>query len=164
MAHVRRKFETALQSTSEAQIALDYIALLYMHEANLQEEGAEHERIRDELCAKTYPILRQMEEWMKTAISKCTPKSSIGKAISYAFGMRPRISRYCKEGYYQIDNNGIENAIRPIVLRRKNNLFSGNDSVAEDNCICYTLISAAVCKPVLNLTDGLLQHWRKSLI
>ncbi|MDP4269607.1 MAG: transposase, partial [Bacteroidota bacterium] len=48
--------------------------------------------------------------------------------ISYAFGMWPRISRYCKEGYYHIDNNGVENAIRPITLGRKNYLFSGNDS------------------------------------
>ena len=58
--------------------------------------------------------------------------------------MWPRISRYCKEGYFNIDNNGIENAIRPIKLGLKNYLFSANNSGAEDNCIFYTLIGSCL--------------------
>ena len=144
MAHVRRKFENALTTTPEAKPALDYIALLYMLEGNLRAEGADWEQIRREREEKAYPILQQMEAWMKQAFNSCTPKSPLGKAISYAFGMWPRISRYCKEGYYQIDNNGVENAIRPLVVGRKNYLFSGNDSGAEDNCIFYTLLGSCL--------------------
>lgn len=58
--------------------------------------------------------------------------------------MWPRISRYCKQGYFQIDNNGVENAIRPIALGRKNYLFSANDSGAQDNCIFYTLLGSCL--------------------
>jgi len=144
MAHVRRKFETALVTTPEAQKALDYIALLYMLEGNLKAEGADHEHIRKEREQKAYPILQHMENWMKQTYNSCTPKSPLGKAISYAFGMWPRICRYCKEGYYHIDNNAVENAIRPITLGRKNYLFSGNDSGAEDNCIFYTLLGSCL--------------------
>ena len=144
MAHVRRKFENALVTTPEAQKALDYIALLYMLEGNLKAEEASYEQIRKEREQKAYPILQQMECWMKQTYNTCTPKSPLGKAISYAFGMWPRISRYCKEGYYQIDNNGVENAIRPIALGRKNYLFSGNNNGAEDNCIFYTLIGSCL--------------------
>ena len=144
MAHVRRKFETALVTTPQAQKALDYIALLYMLEANLKEEGADYEQIRKEREQKAYPILQQMESWMKQTFNNCTPKSPLGKAISYAFGMWPRISRYCKEGYFHIDNNAVENTIRPITLGRKNYLFSGNDSGAEDNCIFYTLLGSCL--------------------
>ncbi len=144
MAHVRRKFENALLTTPEAQKALDYISLLYMLERNLEEEKADYEQIRKEREQKAYPILQQMENWMKQAYNSCTPKSPLGKAISYAFGMWPRISRYCKEGYYQIDNNGVENAIRPIALGRKNYLFSANNNGAEDNCIFYTLIGSCL--------------------
>ena len=144
MAHVRRKFENALVTTPEAQKALDYIALLYMLEGNLKAEEASYEQIRKEREQKAYPILQQMESWMKQTYNSCTPKSPLGKAISYAFGMWPRISRYCKEGYYQIDNNGVENAIRPIALGRKNYLFSGNNNGAEDNCIFYTLIGSCL--------------------
>jgi len=144
MAHVRRKFENALTTTPEAQKALDYIALLYMLEGNLKEEGADYEQIRKEREEKAYPILQQIENWMKQTYNCCTPKSPLGKAIGYAFGMWPRISRYCKEGYFHIDNNAVENAIRPITLGRKNYLFSGNDSGAQDNCIFYTLIGSCL--------------------
>ncbi len=144
MAHVRRKFETALTTTPQAQKALDYIALLYMLEGNLKEQGADYNQIREEREQKAYPILQQMESWMKETFRNCTPKSPLGKAISYAFGMWPRISRYCKEGYFHIDNNAVENTIRPIVLGRKNYLFSGNDSGAEDNCIFYTLLGSCL--------------------
>lgn len=81
---------------------------------------------------------------MKQTFKSCTPKSPLGKAISYAFGMWPRISRYCKEGYFHIDNNAVENTIRPITLGHKNYLFSGNDAGAEDNCIFYTLIGSCL--------------------
>jgi len=144
MAHVRRKFENALVTTPEAQKALDYIALLYMLEENLRHEEADHEQIRKKREQKAYPILQQMESWMRQTYNSCTPKSPLGKAISYAFGMWIRICRYCKEGYYHIDNNAVENAIRPITLGRKNYLFSGNDSGAEDNCIFYTLLGSCL--------------------
>jgi transposase len=144
MAHVRRKFETALATMPEAKQALDYIALLYMLEGNLKAEGADYEQIRKERQEKAYPILQQMESWMKQTYNNCTPKSPLGKAISYAFGMWTRVSRYCKEGYFNIDNNGVENSIRPITLGRKNYLFSGNDSGAEDNCIFYTLLGSCL--------------------
>ena len=144
MAHVRRKFETALTTTPQAQKALDYIALLYMLEGNLKAQGADDEQIRKERELKAYPILQQMESWMKQTYNNCTPKSPLGKAISYAFGMWPRISRYCKEGYFHIDNNAVENTIRPIALGRKNYLFSGNNNGAEDNCIFYTLLGSCL--------------------
>ena len=97
MAHVRRKFENALVTTPQAQKALDYISLLYLLERNLEDEKADYEQIRKERDQKAYPILQQMENWMKQTYNSCTPKSSLGISISYAFGMWPRISRYCKE-------------------------------------------------------------------
>lgn len=144
MAHVRRKFEQALSTNPEAQKMLDYIALLYMLEGNLKEERASHEQVRKERKEKAYPILQQMERWMEQTYNNCTPQNLLGKAIRYAFGMWPRISRYCKEGYFEIDNNGVENAIRPITLGRKNYLFSGNNDGAEDNCIFYTLLGSCL--------------------
>lgn len=144
MAHVRRKFENALIHSPQAQKGLDYIGLLYMLEANLKEEEAGYEQKQKERMAKAYPILQQMEYWMKQEYNATTPKSPLGKAISYAFGMWPRISRYCNDGRFEIDNNGVENAIRPIALGRKNYLFAGNDDGAQDNCIFYTLLGSCL--------------------
>ncbi|MDR1402729.1 MAG: transposase [Tannerellaceae bacterium] len=78
-----------------------------------------------------------MERWVKQVFNTITPRSPLCKAISYAFGMWPRISRYCSDGRFEIDNNDIENAIR-AAPGRKNCLFSGNDGGVEDNCIFYT--------------------------
>jgi hypothetical protein len=144
LAHIRRKFENALDYSPKAQKGLDYIGLLYMLEANLKAEGADYGQIRSERMEKAWPILQQMEHWMKLVFNTITPKSPLGKAISYAFDMWPRISRYCNDGRFQIDNNGIENAIRAIALGRKNYLFSGNGSGAEDNCIFYTLLGSCL--------------------
>lgn len=144
MAHVRRKFEHALTTDPQAQKALDYIQLLYTLEANLKAEGADAERIRGEREEKAWYILQQMEEWMQNVFPQCTPKSPLGKAISYAFGMWPRISRYCKDGRFDIDNNGIERSIRPWAIGRKNYLFSGNNKSAEDHCVFYSLLGS--CK------------------
>ena len=144
MAHVRRKFENALVYSPKAKTALEYIALLYVLEANLKGENADFEQIRRQREEKAFPILREMEARMQRTYNNCTPKSPLGKDISYAFGMWPRISRYCKDGRFQIDNNGIENAIRPIALGRKNYLFAGNDLGAEDCCVFYTLLGSCL--------------------
>lgn len=158
MAHVRRKFETALKSFPEAQKGLDYIALLYMLEANLEDQEADYQSIAKQRMEKAYPILQHMENWMKQTYNKITPGSLLGKAIEYAFGMWPRICRYCSDGRFRIDNNGIENAIRPIALGRKNYLFAGNDDGAEDNCIFYSLLGSCIQAKV----DP--EHWLISVL
>src|SRR3712207_7540114 len=65
---------------------------------------------------------------MQDAYLKVLPKSRTGKAIEYTFSLLPRLSRYVNDGRVNIDNNLIENAIRPLALGRKNYLFCGNDA------------------------------------
>lgn len=100
MAHVRRKFEGAIAHFSQAQIALDYIVLFYMLEANLKEEAADTEEIHRQREEKAYLILQQMEHRMKETYNRCTSKSSFDRAIDYAFGMWSRISRYAKMDFF----------------------------------------------------------------
>lgn len=66
--------------------------------------------------------------------------------ISYTYTLLPRLSRYVNDGRINIDNNLIENAIRPLALGRKNWLFCGNDASAHRAAIVYSLIST--CKNV----------------
>lgn len=72
------------------------------------------------------------------------PKSRMGKAIEYTYSLLPRLSRYVNDGRIEIDNNRIENTIRPLALGRKNYLFCGNDASAYRAAIVYSLI--ATCK------------------
>ena len=81
---------------------------------------------------------------MQDAYLKVLPKSRTGKAIEYTFSLLPRLSRYVNEGRVNIDNNLIENAIRPLALGRKNYLFCGNDASAYRAAIVYSLIGT--CK------------------
>jgi transposase len=85
-------------------------------------------------------------------------KSKIGKAISYALGMWHRIERYIEDGKYEIDNNWVENSIRPVALGRKNYLFAGSHDAAQRAAMIYSLL--ATCKknnvePSAWLTDVL---------
>ena len=85
-----------------------------------------------------------MEQWLKENINQVLPKSAIGEAIAYTLKLWPRLVRYAEQGRFQIDNNLIENSIRPVALGRKNYLFAGSHHAAEQAAIIYSLL--ACCK------------------
>ena len=88
------------------------------------------------------------------------PKTRMGKALAYTYALLPRLGRYVLDGRYHIDNNGIENAIRPLALGRKNYLFAGNHEAAVRGAIVYSLFSsckAAGIEPRVWLEDILMR-------
>lgn len=113
-------------------------------EKEADDAGMSHEQ-RMELRRKvSYPAILSFERWMKDTYPSVTPNSRIGKAISYTFGILPRLSVYVNDGRINIDDNLIENAVRPMCLGRKNYLFCGNDAAAYRAAIAYSLIGS--CK------------------
>ena len=68
----------------------------------------------------------------------------MGRTLVYTSTLLPRLGCYVLDGRYNIDNNGIENAIRPLALGRKNFLFAGNHDAAVRAAIVYSLFSS--CK------------------
>ena len=74
---------------------------------------------------------------------KVLPASLIGKAINYTVGMWPRLERYITDGRFEIDNNLIENTIRPIALGRKNYLFAGSHQAAQNAALIYSVVATA---------------------
>ena len=81
---------------------------------------------------------------MNSVSGRFTPNSRMGKALVYTYTLLPRLSRYVLDGRYHIDNNGVENAIRPLAIGRKNYLFCGNHDAAIRAAIVYSLFSC--CK------------------
>ena len=142
MAHARRKFEAIRDSSPEARKVLDYIAVLYMLEANLKERKAGHDEIRAERQEKAVPILDVLKKLMEKYKTVDTPQSTLTKACNYAIERWDGLCRYCEEGYYDIDNNIVERSIRTITLGRKNWLFVDNDESARDTAIYLTLIGS----------------------
>ena len=64
--------------------------------------------------------------------------------IGYTYNLWPRLVRYIDDGRFQIDNNLIENTIRPVALGRKNYMFAGSHDAAQNAAIIYSLL--ATCK------------------
>lgn len=90
------------------------------------------------------PIFDQLEKWIETTYPKVLPKSRMGQAIAYAYQLWPRMRNYLKDGRLKIDNNLAENAIRPIVLSRKNFLFCENHEAVQNTAIICSLLAS--CK------------------
>lgn len=145
MAHIRRKFEAALKENQVlAEFALSQIQLLYRLERKADQENisSEERAVMRQQFAR--PIIESLEVWMEKTYPTVLPKSDIGKAIGYAYGLWNRMKNYLNDGRIKIDNNLIENAIRPIALSRKNFLFAGNHQAAENTAVICSLLTT--CK------------------
>lgn len=133
LAHGRRYFEKALDNDkSRAGYAMEQIQQLYAMERKIRERNTDTRVIKRYRQMYASPILKKMEDWMKQQQLHVLPKSAIGKAIAYNLNVWTNIRRYTEDGRYQIDNNLIENTIRPLALDRKNYLFAGSHHSAQN--------------------------------
>ena len=146
-AHARRKFVDALNENNRlATEALCFIRKIYKVESDANKAGLNADERKEQRLKISYPTIRLFETWMKETYLKVLPNSKMGDAIEYTYSLLPRLSRYVNDGRINVDNNLIENAIRPLALGRKNYLFCGNDASAYRAAIVYSLIST--CKAV----------------
>lgn len=145
MAHARRKFEHALDNDRErAERALNMIGRLYDIERVARDTQMSYDQIRELRADKSEAILKELEEWLIDQEPVVLPKSAIGTAVRYTLGLWPRLKRYTEDGRFNIDNNLIENSIRPVALGRKNYLFAGSHDAAMNAAVVYSLL--ATCK------------------
>jgi len=154
-AHARRKFEEALcENNKTAREALLFIQRLYEVEREADESNATPEQRKEMRYNQSYPILVTFEKWLMENYGNHLSQSRTGKAISYTYSIFPKLSRYHLDGRYRIDNNLVENAIRPLALGRKNFLFCGNHDAAIRAAIIYSLLGS--CKAAgVNPTEWL---------
>ena len=144
-AHVRRKYVEALTSDKErAEYALSQIRLLYDVERKADSDNLPYEERKILRNRLSKPIIVAFEKWLLREHEKVAPKSPIGKAIKYTINNCVRLKRYLLDGKYKIDNNLIENSVRPVALGKKNYLFCGNHSAAEDAAVIYSMMGC--CK------------------
>lgn len=159
MAHARRYFEKALDNDKvRASHALKEIQKLYAIERSSKEEKLTSSELTDRRQAEAMPILNALHQWMKDQYPLVSVKSSIGKALGYSLRLWERLTRYTENGAWHIDNNLVENSIRPVALGRKNYLFAGSHEAAKRAAMMYTFLGS--CKinnvePQAWLTDVL---------
>jgi transposase len=147
-AHVRRKFHEALeQSPRTAGWVLRQIQHLYRTEARLRESrrGGTGPALRAAVRAsESKPVVERLKHTLVRLKSSGgqLPQSLLGIAIDYALGQWQTLGVYLDHGRVEIDNNLVENAIRPTALGKKNWLFIGDADAGERGAILYTLIES----------------------
>ena len=139
-AHVRRKFTEALaEFPSEVRLILAQIGALYGWEkrwkGRLTPDG--RARMRRECFDVHLRLIRATAERLRR---KARPKSNAGKACDYLFGQWNGLVAQIEHGRAEIDNNLIENAIRPSAVGKKNFLFIGAPGAGERTAIIYSII------------------------
>lgn len=145
-AHARRKFDEALKSDKQkATIALTFIQGLYAVEAQARELKLDPAARKEIRLEKSLPIYNAFGEWLNEEVNKLkTNAGLIAEAFKYTINLWPQLSNYMLDGHLEIDNNLIENAIRPIALGRKNYMFGGSHDAAKRAAIIYTFF--AMCE------------------
>ena len=157
MAHVRRKFEEALDSDRErAGHALGHIKQWFAVEAQATEAELNHEQRLALRKAKTAQSMGQFYRWLKEQRHSVLPKSPLGKAVTYALNQWKGFEPFLEDGRIELSNNGVENKIRPVALGRKNYLFKGSHDAAQRGAVIYSLSATAQklgIDPYLYFTD-----------
>ena len=142
-AHARRKFHD-LQLANQSQIAeqaVRQIAQIYAVEREVKELSAEDRlRIRQE---KSQPLVQTLYEWLMLNRQKVPEGSATAKAIDYSLRRWRALTRFLGDGQLPVDNNWIENQIRPIAIGRNNWLFAGSLRGGQRAAAVMSLIQSA---------------------
>ena len=148
-AHTRRKYTEALkEDKAGAEYALEQIALIYGVESMADDQGLDYQQRAELRSRLAYPIMCAFEKWVVNYMPKVLPKGRMSQALTYTYSLFQRLSRYHLDGRYRIDNNLVENAIRPLALGRKNYMFCGNHDAAENAAIMYSLLGCCAASDV----------------
>jgi transposase len=148
-AHARRKFIEALkEDKAGAQYALEQIGLIYGVESMAEDQELDYQKKAELRARLAYPILFGFERWIVSYMPKALPKGRMSQALTYTYSLFHRLSRYHLDGRYRIDNNLVENTIRPLALGRKNYMFCGNHAAAENAAIMYSLLGCCAATDV----------------
>ena len=143
LAHCRRKFFDlhAAGGHAVAEEALRRIGELYAIEAQAR-EGREEARLalRQQ---EALPKLNALHDWLITQRLKTADGSGLARAIDYSLKRWPALIRYVDSGTLPVDNNSVENAIRPITLGRRNWLFTGSERAGRRAAAIQSLLATA---------------------
>lgn len=158
-AHARRYFFEAQEYDNYyTTMVLGQIQSLYRIEAYCADNNFTTAQITLYRQQYAVPILDNMYDNLQVFLTKTLPKSPLGKAINYTLKRWKQLCAYTTDGILKIDNNLVENAIRPVALGRRNYLFAGSHERAQDAAMLYSLF--ATCR----LHDVHPEKWLTNLL
>ncbi len=142
MAHMRRYFDEALDLGERrySPLILRYVANLYAIERRLRKIKA-GPALRDAVrSSESRPILARLHKILQVLRTRILPAGALAKAVNYTLNHWEKIAGYLKDGRIEIDNNFVENAIRPTKLGMRNWLFIGSAEAGWAAAVMYTLV------------------------
>jgi transposase len=143
LAHARRKFDELFKANASAVAAqaIQRIAWLYRIEADAQALSAEQRlQMRQE---RSGPLWQELHLWLQLERTRVPDGSAIAKAIDYSLTHWAGLGRFLLDGDVPIDNNHVENRIRPWALGRRNWLFIGSQLAGERAAVVMSLLQSA---------------------
>lgn len=147
LAHARRPFADCAKLSKKpglAAEALQFFKKLYAIEKAARENTLSAEQRHQLREKQAPPILQAYKSWLEQHLNKVPPQQKLGQAIRYSLHHWEVLNNYLKDGRLEIDNNRIENVIRPFAVGRKNWLFSGSPRGAKAGATLYSLLET--CK------------------
>jgi transposase len=145
MAHARRKLHE-LYANHRSEIAeegLRYFAALYEIEREARELKLDTDGRRLVRQQRSKPIAESLRQWLTRQRNQVPDGSATAKAIEYSLGRWAALIRYLDDGELPIDNNHVENRIRPVALGRSNWLFAGSLRAGQRAATIMSLIQSA---------------------
>lgn len=143
LAHIRRYFYQARDHHPLiAGIALALIGRLYHVEAHCRQRGRTSGQRLALRRRVSLPIYRLLVEWVEYEQRNNLSKGAIGKALHYGKEQLPKLAPCFEDGRLELDNNLIENSIRPLALGRKNYLFAGSHKAAQRAAMMYSFFAS----------------------
>lgn len=143
LAHSRRRFyKAAEESSAQAIWFIAQIRQLYKIEDEAGDLPPEQRRALRRQKAPAYwrAMKRRAQELL--ADPRVLPKSSLGKAINYFLNEYTPLVGYLRDGRFEIDNNLVENDVRPSAVGRRRWLFIGHPQAGWRSAVIYTIIQS----------------------
>jgi len=147
LVHVRRYFYKAKDNDkAKAEHALNVFSKIYEEETNYKELSPQQRK--EQRDQRTKPMLISLKNWVEEQSVYVLPQSPIGKAMAYFQTQWPKIMELFNDGRYELDNNLIENKIRPLALGRKNYLFAGSHEGAQRIAMMYSFLGSCAANDI----------------
>lgn len=147
-AHARRKFVEAQKvapskkgATSKADMAVSLIQKLYAIENKIKDFSPDKRLATRQ--KESAPQLEKLKSWLDKSLVTTLPKGKTGMALSYLAKNWNKLTLYVEDERLNIDNNTVENAIRPFAIGRKNWMFSNSQKGAKASAMLYSIIETA---------------------
>lgn len=139
-AHARRKFHDAIEERPKAaNLVLRIIARLYR-----LEQAWDAANVGDRRAALRQTEFARPLRWLRLVVAglarQALPQSQLGKACSYLMNHWDVLVAHCSHAHTRLDNNLVENAIRPSAIGKKNWLFIGHPAAGQRSAIIYSLV------------------------